>query len=105
MKELRKLLKNSTISENNHKEIESIFNKLLETKYNKEKVIEKLLHQANFDVNVFQNYWAKTNFHCINNLCNDDNVKKAREEGFDQESSFGTVVVGLVDYFIKNQTK
>lgn len=99
--DLLKILKGSNINEADYKEVSKILTRLLNEKYNKEVVIEKLLSQAKFDRDVFYGYWKKKQKESGIG-CYQISRDKANEFGFDRNYQFGSLAVTFIDFFFDN---
>jgi hypothetical protein len=85
-------------------EILSIVAKVLDEHYNKDVIIESLLHKATFDREVFHRYFRQRTRES-NIGCWPRKHDEAKAIGFDTNSIFGSELVMLVEFFIENQPK
>lgn len=98
---LHKFLKESKIEKKDFNEVSKVLTRLLNEKYNEKVILEQLVHQANFDKDVFLNYFMDRVMKEDKPICTLQNHEKSNELGFDKNSIFGSIVIGLTDYFFK----
>lgn len=101
---LHKFLKESKIEKKDFNEVSKVLTRLLNEKYNEKVIMEQLVHKANFDKDVFYRYWYQALRENPISYCRLGNMEKATKIGFDNHSAFGSILVGLADYFIENET-
>lgn len=99
--DLYRILKESKLDKKDYNEVSKVLTRLLNEKYSKEVVLDKLVHQANFDKDVFMKYWVAKRKREDKPTCTLSNQEKALELGFDYNCSFGGLVVGLIDYYFE----
>ncbi len=101
-KDLHKLLESSKIEKKDYSRVSSILTRLLETKYNEKVIMERLVHEAKFDKQVFLRYYKQKSREKESVSCFEKKHIKAKEFGFDENSMFGGLIVTFTDYFYDN---
>ncbi len=103
-RDLHKMLRESKLDKEDYNEVSKILTRLLDEKYNKNVILERLVHQANFDKDIFMHYMFKVRKES-GISCYETKDGKADALGFDRTTSFGYQSVTFIDFFFENYDK
>lgn len=102
-KQLGPYLRDSKIPREHFQEIDIIFKRMLKENYSKEVIMERLLHKATFDIDVFMRYFDKVSRQSDMPWCIHASLEDADNIGFDTNHPFGKIALGLINNLFNNK--